>query len=303
MIGRNDPCWCGSGKKYKKCHMGSDRSSPGAEQRWLRAVKNASQIEGMRKAGTFNGEVVERVRSLVSEGTSTAAIDAAVHAYTVEHGHRPATLGYRGFPRSICTSINNIVCHGIPSESDILKAGDIINVDVTSVVDGFHGDSSETFLVGEVSAEAMQVVRVAARALIAGIEAVAPGRELQAVAGAIEPFVRSEGCSVVHQYTGHGVGVRFHENFTVYHHLDSQAEKIIMRPGMTFTVEPMINLGGYEVTTDKNDGWTVRTRDGSLSAQFEHTVLVTDTGVEVLTLTPVQRAKGVLLYRPELGLQ
>lgn len=303
MIGRNDPCWCGSGKKYKKCHMGSDRSSPGAEQRWLRAVKNATQIEGMRKAGTFNGEVVERVRSLVSEGTSTAAIDAAVHAYTVEHGHRPATLGYRGFPRSICTSINNIVCHGIPSESDILKAGDIINVDVTSVVDGFHGDSSETFLVGEVSAEAMQVVRVAARALIAGIEAVAPGRELQAVARAIEPFVSSEGCSVVHQYTGHGVGVRFHENFTVYHHLDPQAEKVIMRPGMTFTVEPMINLGGYEVTTDKNDGWTVRTRDGSLSAQFEHTVLVTDTGVEVLTLTPIQRAKGVLLYRPELGLQ
>jgi len=226
----------------------------------------------------------------------TEEINRLVHAYTVDHGHTPACLGYRGFPKSLCTSINNVVCHGIPSTREILKEGDIVNIDLTTIVDGYYGDSSETFMIGEVGDKARHLVDVTARAMALGIGAVQPGRKLIAIAEAIEPYVKSKGCSVVRQYTGHGIGRKFHiDNLTIYHHIDRDSERIVMTPGMTFTIEPMINLGGWEVTIDEKDGWTVRTKDGSLSAQFEHTVLVTESGAEVLTLTPSQRSAGCMV--------
>ncbi len=292
MIRRNDPCWCGSGKKYKKCHMDEDERGQKKAGPPNRMVKTAEELEGMRAAGAFNGQLLDYIRDYVKAGVSTAQIDRLVHEYTVSHGHRPATLGYHGYTKSCCTSINNVVCHGIPSENEILKDGDIVNVDLTTIVDGFYGDSSETFLIGDVSEEARRLVRITAEAMLRGINAVCPGAELSVIGEAIEPFVQSQGCSVVHQYTGHGIGTSFHEFFSVYHHRDPDSDDVVLRPGMTFTIEPMINLGGWQVTTDKVDKWTVRTRDQSLSAQFEHTVAVTESGVEILTLTPTQRSLG-----------
>lgn len=296
MINRNDPCWCGSGKKYKKCHLSEDAKS-GKDLRPAKKypVKTFREIEGMRRAGAFNGELMDYIRPFVKEGVSTEAINRLVHDYTVKHGHRPACLSYRGFPKSVCTSINNVVCHGIPSEKELLHSGDIINIDLTTIVDGFYGDSSEIFMIGPVSDRARHLVMVTARALMLGIDAVQPGRPLCAVAEAIEPYVNAQGCSVVRQFTGHGIGTKFHEGFTVYHHRDPDAEPVTLEPGMTLTIEPMINLGGWEVTIDRKDGWTVRTKDGSLSAQFEHTVLVTEKGAEVLTLTPSQITAGIRL--------
>jgi methionyl aminopeptidase len=298
MIERNDLCWCGSGKKYKKCHLFEDKKKKDALRtvpRKNRLIKNDQDIEKMRKAGAFNGELLDYIRPYVKAGISTEQINTLVHQYTIKHGHIPACLGYHGFPKSVCVSRNNIVCHGIPSPDEILQEGDIVNVDLTTIVDGYYADSSETFMIGEVSEKARKLVDITARAMILGIDAVKPGVPLRAVAEAIEPFVNSEGCSVVQQYTGHGIGKSFHEHFTVYHHIDPDCESIILEPGMTFTVEPMINLGHYAVVTDRKDGWTVRTKDGSLSAQFEHTILVTENGAEVLTLTPTQRKLNVRL--------
>jgi methionyl aminopeptidase len=295
MINRNDPCWCGSGKKYKKCHLGLE-DAPSPAPRKPRYIKTPGEISGMRRAGAFNGELMDFIRPYVKAGISTLAINSLVHDYTIKHGHVPACLGYRGFPKSLCTSINNVVCHGIPSEKEVLRDGDIVNIDLTTIVDGFYGDSSETFMIGAVSEEARHLVMVAARALMLGIDAVKPGRTLRAIAEAIEPYVKAEGCSVVRQYTGHGIGKKFHEeNFTVYHHIDRESDALVMWPGMTFTIEPMINRGGWEVTIDKGDRWTVRTKDGSLSAQFEHTLLVTEIGAELLTRTPSQLASGMRL--------
>lgn len=296
MINRNDPCWCGSGKKYKKCHLSGDEKSglvQHSEKKY--PVKTTGEIEGMRKAGAFNGELMDYIRPFVKAGVSTGEINSCVHEYTVKHGHKPACLGYRGFPKSACTSVNDVVCHGIPSAKAVLRDGDIVNIDLTTVVNGFYGDSSETFMIGTVSDKARHLVMVAAQALMLGIDAAKPGRPLRAIAEAIEPYVTSENCSVVRQYTGHGIGKRFHEGFTVYHHLDPDCESVLLKPGMTFTIEPMINLGGWEVTVDEKDGWTVRTRDGSLSAQFEHTLLITEHGADILTLTPSQTAAGAYL--------
>jgi methionyl aminopeptidase len=295
MINRNDVCWCGSGKKYKKCHLAAEVKSGGAARTKTRS-KGEVDIAGMCKAGVFNGELMDYVRPFVKAGISTEEINTIVHDYTVSHGHLPACLGYRGFPKSVCTSINNVVCHGIPSRSEVLAEGDIVNVDLTTIVEGYFADSSETFIIGVIGDKARHLVSVTARALILGIDAVRPGRPLLAIAEAIEPYVNAQGCSVVRQYTGHGIGKKFHEDdFSVYHHIDRESSHIIMEPGMTFTIEPMINLGGWEVTVDAKDKWTVRTKDGSLSAQFEHTVVVTENGAEVLTRTPSQVAAGCRL--------
>lgn len=298
MIERNDLCWCGSGKKYKKCHLFEDmkkNSSSLENKKKQKMIKTAEEIEGMRRAGAFNGQLMDYIRQFVKEGISTIKIDKLVYEYTLDHGHKPACLGYHGYPKSVCISRNNVVCHGIPSEREILEDGDIVNVDLTTIVDGFYGDSSETFLIGNVSSEVRRLVEVTAQAMIYGIDAVKPGNKLAAVAEAIEPYVKSEGFSVVRQYTGHGIGRKFHEIFTVYHHVDPDEEPIILEPGMTFTVEPMVNMGGYQVVTDRKDGWTVRTKDGSMSAQFEHSVLVTEEGREVLTRTPSQIAQNIRL--------
>jgi len=304
MIERNEPCWCGSGKKYKKCHYFDDlnnsritsaQKQPGKTANAMKYIKTDRDIEGMRKAGAFNGELLDYIRPLVKAGITTEEINTLIHNYTVSHGHIPACLGYRGYPKSVCTSINNIVCHGIPSARETLSDGDIINIDCTTIVDGYYGDSSETFMIGTVSQKARHLVMVTAEALARGIHAARAGSPLRAIAEAIEPWVNSQECSVVQQYTGHGIGRKFHEHFTVYHHVDPDCEPVILAPGMTLTIEPMINLGGYEVITDKGDGWTVRTKDGSLSAQFEHTILITEGDPEILTLTPSQRAAGTTL--------
>jgi methionyl aminopeptidase len=300
---RNDPCWCGSGKKYKKCHMLLDaKTAVGAVATKPRFVKNQQEILGMRRAGAFNGELMDCMRQFVKPGISTEELDRLAHDYTVSHGNIPACLNYKGYPKSICTSINNVVCHGIPSAHEVLKDGDIVNVDLTSIVGGFYGDSSETFMIGSVSDKAKHLVKVTAQALLRGIAACRPGNHLAAIAEAIEPFVKSLGCSVVHQYTGHGIGSAFHEHFSVYHHIADDVDDVVLQPGMTLTIEPMINLGGWEVVTDPHDRWTVRTRDGSLSAQFEHTVLVTGEGAEVLTLAPSQKAAGVTISIPGMSL-
>jgi methionyl aminopeptidase len=293
---RNDPCHCGSGKKYKKCHMLLD-ANKGANQPKPkpRLAKTEQEIICMRKAGAFNGELMDYMGQFVKAGVSTDKLDRLANTYTVGHGNIPACLNYKGYPKSICSSINNVVCHGIPSPAEILADGDIINVDLTSIVDGFYGDSSETFAIGAVSDEAKHLVSVTAKALLLGIDACRAGNHLRAIAEAIEPYVKSEGCSVVRQYTGHGIGRMFHENFSVYHHIADDGDDIVLEPGMTLTIEPMINLGGWRVVTDQHDRWTVRTRDGSLSAQFEHTVLVTRDAAEVLTLTPSQKAAGVII--------
>jgi methionyl aminopeptidase len=298
-VERNAPCWCGSGKKYKKCHLRADSEQnapavPAKPRHTDRMVKSPDEIDCMRRAGAFNGQLMDYIRPYVRIGVSTGELDRIAHEYTVSHGHVPACLGYNGYPKSICTSINNVVCHGIPSPREILKDGDIVNIDFTTIVGGFYGDSSETFLMGSVSEDAKHLVKVTMRAMELGINAVLPGRKLSAVAEAIEPYVKSENCSIVHQYTGHGIGKAFHEFFNVYHHIDRECDDIVLRPGMTLTIEPMVNAGDYRVVTDSIDKWTVRTCDGSLSAQFEHTILVTEGAPEILTLTPSQRQAGKL---------
>ncbi|MCL2219062.1 MAG: type I methionyl aminopeptidase [Chitinispirillia bacterium] len=322
MTERNEPCWCGSGKKYKKCHLSSDQEKrtapPAAPNKGKNGIgrpnknhaKTPEQIANMRLCGAFNGELMDYIRPHVKAGVTTGELDRLVHEYTVSNGHTPACLGYeisyrdrfrkirRVFKKSCCISRNDIVCHGIPSDSEVITEGDIVNVDLTTIARGYHGDSSETFIIGKVTPEAAHLVQVAARALIIGIEAVKPGAPLAVIGETVEPFVNKEGCSVVQSYTGHGIGAEFHEHFSVYHHIEERNNKdtnVIMIPGMTFTIEPMINLGGYEVTTDEKDGWTVRTADGSLSAQFEHTILVTESGAEILTLTPSQISAGIRL--------
>jgi methionyl aminopeptidase len=260
-----------------------------------RIIKTALELDGMRRASAFNGELMDYLRPHIRAGISTEEINTLAHDYTLQHGHTPACLGYHGFPKSLCTSINNVVCHGIPSANEILKEGDIVNVDLTTIVDGFFGDSSETFLIGHVSSQARKLVAVTARALVMAIERVKPGMRLSVIGEIIQPFVESHGYSVVRDYAGHGIGREFHENFSVLHHRNREYDQVILRPGMTFTIEPMINMGKYSVVTDKIDKWTVRTKDKSLSAQFEHTLAVTESGLEVLTLTPSQKKSGQIL--------
>jgi methionyl aminopeptidase len=295
VIGRNDPCWCGSGKKYKKCHLSKDEAANGNTGSASAKDRMEIFVEGMRAAGAFNGQVMDYIRPYVTAGISTVELNDLVHNFTLEHGHVPACLGYRGFPKSCCISVNDVVCHGIPSETEHLKDGDIVNVDLTSIVRGYYGDSSETFLIGKVSPEAIDLVKVAAQSLLNAINVVAPGVHIKSIAREIEPFATSRGFSVVREFTGHGIGREFHESFSVNHHVGYDYDNVVLEEGMTFTIEPMINEGTWKTVTDRSDGWTARTKDGRLSAQFEHTLLVSATGVDVLTLTPSQRQAGKML--------
>ncbi len=235
----------------------------------------------MRRAGRAAAATLHHVGRRIRPGMSTAEIDRLVRRDTRRRGGRPSQLGYHGFPASVCTSRNAVVCHGIPAPGERLQPGDIVNVDVTTDLGGWHGDTSRTFVLGPTSPGARHVVDVAHRALDAGIAAVRPGGHLGDVGAAIAALVRAEGCSVVTALGGHGIGRRMHLPPHVAHVADAGTGPRLL-PGMAFTIEPMVNLGGPEVLT-LDDGWTVVTADGSLSAQFEHTVLVTETGVEVLT--------------------
>jgi len=248
-------------------------------------IKTAEQIEKMRIAGQLAASVLEMIEPHVKVGVTTGHLDKLCHNYIVDElGAIPAPLNYNGFPKSICTSINNVVCHGIPGEKK-LKKGDIINIDITVIKDGLHGDTSKMFLIGKRSVKATRICNVAHDCLMIGITQVKPGIHLGEIGKAIGTHAKAMNCSVVRDYCGHGIGLGFHEMPQVIHYDDGKVNRSpILEQGMTFTIEPMINLGSYEVITSKLDGWTVTTKDRSLSAQWEHTILVTENGYEILTL-------------------
>ncbi len=247
-------------------------------------IKSPKEAEAMRVACQLAADTLLVVGDSIRVGMSTEDINTIVHEDTLKKGGRPAPLNYRGFPKSVCTSINDVVCHGIPGPR-ILKDGDIINVDVTTIYGGYYGDTSATFYVGTPSAAARRVTEIARRSLELGIAEVKDGARLGEIGAAIQQYVEGQGCSVVRDFVGHGIGRRFHEDPQVKHY-GRRGSGERMRAGMTFTIEPMVNIGRFEVTVDPDDRWTVTTVDGSLSAQFEHTVLVTKTGCEVLTRRP-----------------
>ncbi len=248
-------------------------------------LKSIKEIEGIRASSQMAAETLLLVGEQLRAGMTTDDINRIVHEDTVRRGAVPSPLNYKGFPKSVCTSINDVVCHGIPGAA-VLKNGDIINVDVTTFYKGFHGDTSATFYIGTPSAEARHVVETCRRALELGIAEVREGARLGDIGAAIQEYVEAEGCSVVRDFVGHGIGRRFHEDPQVKHY-GRRGTGERLRTGMVFTIEPMVNVGGYEVEIDDDDSWTVRTVDGGLSAQFEHTMVVTKTGVDVLT----QRAR------------
>lgn len=283
---RNEPCWCGSGKKYKSCHEAFD-------ERVLRyqrdghmipdrdMIKSKEQIDGIRESGRINIAVLDYVAAGIKEGISTEEIDRMVYRRTTELGGIPAPLHYDGYPKSGCTSVNNQVCHGIPSEHVILKSGDIVNVDLSTIYKGYFSDSSRMFCIGEVSEEAARLVRVAKECMEKGMEQVKPFSFLGDMAEAVHSHALANGYSVVREMGGHGVGLEFHEDpFVSY--VAKKGTEILLVPGMVFTIEPMINQGTQEIFIDDDNGWTVYTGDGSLSAQWEVTVAVTEDGYEIL---------------------
>ena len=247
--------------------------------------------EAMRAAGRFNAQLLDAVRPLVKAGVTTGQIDRMVHDYTRDHGHVPACLGYHGFPRSCCTSVNEVICHGIPGEYT-LQDGDLVNVDVTSIVDGWHGDQSETFLVGAVSDEARRLTQCAFDCLYLGIAAARPGGVISDIGDAIVAEAKQRGFSVVAEYIGHGLGKFFHQPPNIPHVPTQQSRRERLEPGLCFTIEPMINAGSAATQLDTSDGWTVRTKDRRLSAQFEHSSLMTEEGPEILTQTKLGPAPG-----------
>lgn len=246
-------------------------------------IKSKHEIVKMRKAGKLASKLLDFISPYVKEGVSTLELNNLCEDYTRKHGAVSAPLNYHGFPKSICTSINDVVCHGIPSEKDILKNGDIVNVDVTVILDGYYGDTSRTYIIGDVSDDVKNLVDRTYESMMKGIDVIKPDIFLYEVGRAIENYITPFGYSIVRDYGGHGIGKEFHEEPLVFHYFSNE-NRIKLKEGMVFTVEPMINMGkSYKINTSRIDGWTVRTRDGALSAQFEHTVLVTATGYEILT--------------------
>lgn len=256
------------------------------------SIKSDADIEKMRVAGRLTAEVLEMIVPHVQVGVTTGELDRICHDYITDKlGAIPAPLNYHGFPRSICTSINDVVCHGIPSDSKKLKNGDIVNIDVTVIKDEFHGDSSVMVPVGEVAPHAERLCEVTRECLYLGIEQVKPGASLGDIGYAIQQHAEKNYYSVVREYCGHGIGRVFHEDPQVLHY-GSRGTGLVLEPGMTFTIEPMINAGKRHTRLNKKDGWTVTTKDGRLSAQWEHTLCVTDDGCEILTLRPGEQPPG-----------
>ncbi|MEU4573923.1 type I methionyl aminopeptidase [Nonomuraea sp. ATR24] len=244
-------------------------------------VKTPEMIERMRVAGRIAGQALEEVGRHVRPGVTTDELDRIGHDFLVSHGAYPSTLGYKGYPKSLCTSINEVICHGIPDDT-VLRDGDIVNVDITAYIGGVHGDTDATFLVGEVDEESRLLVERTREAMMRAIKAVAPGRQLNVVGRVIEAYAKRFGYGVVRDFTGHGIGTTFHSGLMVPHY-DDPSLRVELVPGMTFTIEPMLTLGTieYDIWPDK---WTAVTKDGKRTAQFEHTIVVTDTGSEILTL-------------------
>jgi len=284
-VGRNNPCPCGSGLKYKRCCLGKTETTPEDiktvyAQKYKIRLKGPADIAAIRKAGQLVMETLDRVEPVMRPGLTTEEINTLVHNFTIENKAKPAPLNYRGFPKSVCTSINEVICHGIP-ENRALQDGDIINVDVTPILDGYYADASKTYFVGKPDPQAEKIVHVARESLRIGVSMVKPGNSVGDIGWAIQKYAEGEGCSVVRDFVGHGVGFDFHEAPQIPH-FGRKGEGVVLVPGMVFTIEPMINLGKKELYI-LEDRWTAVTRDGSLSAQFEQTVLVTEEGCESLT--------------------
>lgn len=286
-MGRNTRCWCGSGKKYKQCHEKFDEklaelAKAGNIIPDRSLIKSKENIEGIRKSSKINTGVLDHVAKHIHVGMSTEDINTLVYDYTVAHGAIPAPLNYEGFPKSVCTSVNDEVCHGIPDEHIILQEGDIVNVDVSTIFHGYYSDASRMFMIGNVSDEAKRLVEVTKECLEIGIKAVKPWGHVGDIGAAIYEHATKNGFSVVVDFAGHGVGNAFHED-PVISHVGRVGTGMVLAPGMVFTIEPMINAGDYHLYIDADNGWTSYTEDESLSAQWEHTLLVTEHGVEILT--------------------
>ncbi len=287
MINRNSPCWCGSGLKYKKCHYDFDQKIAAIQYQGHivpdhSMIKTPAQIAAIRESAKVNIAVLDYVAEYIKAGVTTAEIDEWVARETARYGAVPAPLGYEGFPRSVCTSINEVVCHGIPSPDRVLKDGDIINVDCSTILNGYYSDSSRMFLIGNVSDENRKLVEVTRECMHLGLEQVKPWGFLGDMAQAVNDHAKANGYQVVRDIGGHGVGLEFHEDPWVSY-VSSRGEDMLMVPGMMFTIEPMINMGTWEVVIDEEDGWTVTTADGRPSAQWEIQVLVTEDGHEVIS--------------------
>lgn len=245
-------------------------------------IKTPEQIEGIRRSGVVNTGVLDLVAQEIHAGMTTLEIDEMVYDYTVSHGAIPAPLNYEGFPKSVCTSINEVVCHGIPNEFDVLEEGDIINVDVSTILDGYYSDASRMFVIGQTTPEKQKLVDVARECLEIGMKAARPFGFVGDIGNAIEKHARKNGFSIVRDLCGHGVGLEFHEEPDV-EHFGRKGTGMLLVPGMVFTIEPMVNMGDWRVFVDEEDGWTVVTEDELPSAQWEHTFLMTENGLEILT--------------------
>lgn len=284
-VGRNDLCPCGSGRKYKKCCL--KRQTPAAmdykryyKQKYDIRLKAPEEVEKIRSAGRLVVSALEDVESMIAPGITTNDINRRVHDIGEKSGALCAPLNYRGFPKSVCTSVNEVICHGIPGEYALVD-GDIINVDITYILDGYYADASKSFFVGRPSPEARRIVSASASCLLAAMDVLSPGNTIGDIGFAIQSLAEARGCSVVREFVGHGLGKNFHEPPQVPH-FGRKGEGITLVPGMVFTVEPMINLGGADLFV-ADDGWTAITRDRRLSAQFEQTFLITEDGYESLT--------------------
>ena len=285
--GRNDACWCGSGKKYKKCHSAFDeRLERLWEEGWevlpRTLYKTPADIEGIKRSAAINVGVLDYVGEHIAAGMTTNQIDQMIYDYTVEHGGTPADLNYEGYPKSVCTSINDVVCHGIPCDTDVLHEGDIINVDCSTILNGYFSDSSRMFCIGDVSPEKKKLVDVTKEAMLKGLEQVKPWGFLGDMGQAVHDYVYANGYSVVREIGGHGVGIEFHEEPWVSYNSKAGTE-MLMVPGFMFTIEPMVNMGKPDIFVDEENDWEVYTEDGLPSAQWEIQVLVTEDGYEIIS--------------------
>ena len=286
-IGRNDPCWCGSCKKYKNCHYGFDEKiakikAEGHTVPDRSLIKLPEQIAGIRESAKINVACLDAVEKQIRAGMSTEEIDRIVYETTTRMGGIPAPLNYEGFPKSVCTSINEEVCHGIPSPDIILKEGDIINVDCSTIYKGYYSDSSRMFCIGEVSEEKKKLVRVCKECVELGLKEVKPWGFLGDMSEVILNHAHENGYSIVRSIGGHGIGLEFHEDPWVGY-IFKRGTQMLMVPGLMFTIEPMVNMGSWEIEVDEENGWTVRTKDRKPSAQWEIQVVVTEDGAEVIS--------------------
>lgn len=287
LLERNGPCWCKSGKKYKNCHMEFDEKIAGFKRRGKKVpghnlIKTPEQIEGIKRSAVINMACLDYVAEHIGPGISTQEIDDWVVKITREMGGVPAPLNYEGFPKSVCTSVNSQVCHGIPSKEDILEEGDIINVDCSTILDGYFSDSSRMYMIGNVDEKARKLVEDVKEAVQVGLAEVKPWRFLGDMGNAVNEFCKSKGYSVVREIGGHGVGLEFHEEPWVSY-VSKPGTEMLMVPGLCFTIEPMVNMGKADIFIDSDNDWTVYTDDDSLSAQWEVQLVVTEDGYELLS--------------------